>query len=180
MQRVIPQHCAFFRREVLERIGDLRTCITEGAEVDFWYRALHFYRGQFVPYHTAAYQIHEQQRTITSDKWYRSLVTMVQTCEADPVYGQLFKLSTSDKRDLYARWEILQEHRAGQTASAIELIDRLMSSPECTNETIRFLTLHGLIPKTGGSVAKKRHANHRVPDFTWYLDEPQQQQRAVA
>jgi glycosyltransferase involved in cell wall biosynthesis len=179
MQRVIPQHCAFFRREVLERIGNLRTCITEGAEVDFWYRALHFYRGQFVPYHTGAYQIHAQQRTMTSDKWYRSLVTMVETCEDDPQYGQLFKLTTSDKRDLYARWEILQEHRVGHMASAIELIDRLMSSPECTEETIRFLTLHGLIPKTGAIAARKRHANHRVPDFSWYLDQPQQQ-RAVA
>jgi len=87
---------------------------------------LHFYRGQFVPMHTGVYQIHAQQRTVTSDKWYRSLVTMVETCEDDPTYGQLFKLSTSDKRDLYARWEILQEHRAGHVASAIELIDRLI------------------------------------------------------
>ncbi|CAN5680401.1 hypothetical protein BH09PLA1_BH09PLA1_29560 [soil metagenome] len=179
MRRVIPQHCAFFRREVLQRIGDLRTCITEGAEVDFWYRALHYFRAQFVPYHTGAYQIHSQQKTATSDKWYRSLVTMVQTCEADSVYGTLFKLSTSDKRDLYARWEILQEHRAGKMASAIELIDRLMSSPECTEETIRFLMLHGLIPKTGSMAAKKRHVNHRVPELDWYLDEPLQQ-RAVA
>ena len=91
------------------------------------------------------------------------------------------RLSTSDKRDLYARWEILQEHRAGHMASAIELIDRLMSSPECTEETIRFLTLHGLIPRTGTVGAKKRHANHRVPQFDWYLDDDaQQQQRAVA
>jgi hypothetical protein len=179
MHRVIPQHCAFFRREVLERIGDLRTCITEGAEVDFWYRALHFYRGQFVPCHTAAYQLHPQQRTATSSQWYRSLVNMVQTCEADPVFGSLFKLSTSDKRDLFARWEILQEHRAGHTASAIELIDRLMNSPECTEETIRFLMLHGLIPKTGPIAVKRRHANHRVPDFSWYLNRPNER-RAVA
>jgi hypothetical protein len=180
MQRVIPQHCAFFRRQVLERIGDLRPGITEGAEVDFWYRALHFYRGQFVPFHTGVYQIHQQQRTLTSDKWYRSLVTMVESCEDDPTFSQLFRLSTSDKRDLYARWEILQEHRAGHTASAIELIDRLMSSPECTAETLRFLTLHGLIPRTGPIVAKTRHPNHRVPQFDWYLDDDAQHRRAVA
>jgi glycosyltransferase involved in cell wall biosynthesis len=180
MHRVIPQHCAFFRRQVLEHIGDLRPGIIEGAEVDFWYRALHFYRGQFVPFHTGAYQIHQQQRSMTSDKWYRSLVTMVETCEDDPTYNQLFRLSTSDKRDLYARWEILQEHRAGRMASAIELIDRLMSSPECTEETIRFLTLHGLIPRTGVAAKKQRHPNHRVPELGWYLEHETSQRRAVA
>jgi glycosyltransferase involved in cell wall biosynthesis len=181
MRRVIPQHCCFFRREVFERIGPLRTCIVEGSEVDFWYRALHYFRGTFVPHHTAAYQIHDRQRSRTGDRWYESLVRMVETCEADVRYGPLFHLSTSDKRDLYARWEILQEHRAGHVASAIELIDRLMQSPECTDETLTFLATHGLIPKTA-SMRQKRHPNDRVPDFGWYVQAPYQQEdvRAVA
>ena len=45
---------------------------------------------------------------------------MVETCEEDAEYGKLFRLSTSDKRDLYQRWEILQEQRAGNTASAVK------------------------------------------------------------
>lgn len=177
MQRVIPQHCAFFRREMLKTTGLLRQRIAEGAEVDLWYRALHHFRGQFIPHHTAAYQLHAQQRTATSDRWYQSLVTMVESCEADRTLGRIFKLSTSDKRDLYARWAILQEQRAGNVASTIELIDRLMDSPECTDETMSFLHLHGLIPKP--PVAnRKRHPNHRVPDFHWF--EKDEQQRAVA
>jgi hypothetical protein len=123
-----------------------------------------------VPYHTAAYQLHDQQRTRTSDKWYESLVRMVETCESDPKFGRRFKLSTSDKRDLYERWQILAEQRAGNTASVIELIDRLMESPECTSETIDFLVLQGLIPRTGQYAVKRRHPNHRTPDFNWYLD----------
>ena len=134
-----------------------------------WYRALHFFRGRFVPVHTAAYQLHPQQRTRTSDRWYESLVRMVELCEADREYAKAFRLTTSDKRDLYQRWEILQTHRAGNTASVIELIDRLIESPECTEETITFLTMHGLIPKTGPLAHKRRHPNHRVPDFGWYL-----------
>jgi glycosyltransferase involved in cell wall biosynthesis len=169
MRRVIPQHCAFFRREVLDRVGVLRPCIYEGAEVDLWYRALHFFRGQFVPWHTAAYQLHPQQRTRTSDRWYGSQVRMVEMCEADREYAKAFRLTTSDKRDLYQRWQILSERRAGNTASAIELIDRLIESPECTEETIAFLATHGLIPKTGALAQKRRHPNHRVPDFGWYL-----------
>jgi hypothetical protein len=55
-----------------------------------------------------------------------------------------------------------------------------MSSPECTEETLRFLTLHGLIPKSGPIAAKRQHANHRVPDFDWYLDDVTEQRRAVA
>ena len=182
MRRVIPQHCAFFRREVYERVGPLRTCIAEGAEVDFWYRALHFVRGQFVPHHTAAYQVHPAQRTRTSDRWYESQVRMVETCEDDLTYGRIFRLSTSDKRDLYARWEILQEHRAGRIASAIELIDRLMQSDECTEETLSFLATHGLIPRTGGMRTARRHPNHRIPDFGWYLTDGRAEQpmRAVA
>jgi glycosyltransferase involved in cell wall biosynthesis len=178
MRRVIPQHCAFFRRQVLDRVGPLRTSIHEGAEIDFWYRALHYFRGQFVAYHTAAYQLHDQQRTRTSDRWYESQVRMVETCEADPKYGRRFKLSTSDKRDLYERWQILAERRAGNTASLIELIDRLMESPECTSETIDFLVLQGLIPRAGQYAIKRRHPNHRTPDFNWYMD--QSAARAVA
>jgi hypothetical protein len=167
MRRVIPQHCAFFRRQVLDRVGGLRTCIHEGAEIDFWYRALHYFTGTFVPWHTAAYQLHALQRTRTSDRWYESLVRMVETCEADPRYGRRFRLTTADKRDLYERWLILSEQRAGNTASVIELIDRLMESPECTSETIDFLVLQGLIPRRATANAR-RHPNHRLPDFTWF------------
>jgi len=180
MRRVIPQHCTFFRQEILDRVGGLRSCIFEGAEVDLWYRALHFFRGRFVPWHTAAYQFHAQQRTRVSDRWYESQVRMVELCEASAEYSKAFRLTTSDKRDLYQRWEILSEQRAGNTASVIELIDRLIESPECTEETITFLALHGLIPKTGKLAIKRRHPNHRVPEFDWYLRGHEQGARVVA
>jgi hypothetical protein len=55
-----------------------------------------------------------------------------------------------------------------------------MSSPECTEETIRFLTLHRLIPRTGVAAKKQRHPNHRVPELGWYLEHETSQRRAVA
>ncbi len=168
MRRVIPQHCAFFHREILDRVGGLRLSMTEGAEVDLWYRALHFFKARFFPLHTAAYQLHAMQRTKRGDCWYDSLVGMVEGCEADKNYSRQFRMTTADKRDLYARWEILQEQRAGNVASTIELIERLMESPECTDETLRFLELHDLIPRRPRMNSDPRHQNHRVPDFNWY------------
>ncbi len=166
MRRVIPQHCCFFRREMLEHLGNLRPAIYEGAEIDLWYRALHFVRGKFIPHHTAVYQFHAEQRTRNGDRWYQSLTQIIESCENDPKYSERFRMSAVDKRELFARWSLQEAHRAGDTQRVAELTAALSQSSSA--ETQRFLQLHGFIPKDARP--KARHPNHRVPNLTWWSD----------
>jgi len=165
MRRVIPQHCAFFRRDILEKVGGLRAFIAEGAEIDLWYRALHFVRGRFIPFHTAAYQFHAQQRTRKGDRWYESLTRMVESCEQEKRFAERFTLAKADRRELYQRWMLQEAQRVGDERRIVSLTHAL--SIFCSEETRSFLTLHGFIPR---HVAKQqaRHPNHRVPDLQWF------------
>lgn len=103
---VISQHCAFFHRYIFDKIGGLREDIDTCADIDLWYRALHFFKAKFIPFHTAVYQLHSNQRTKVLDTWASSLGKMVELCEQDPFYNSYFKFSEQEKKDLYAIWEI--------------------------------------------------------------------------
>jgi glycosyltransferase involved in cell wall biosynthesis len=164
MRRVIPQHCAFFRRDILDTVGELRPFIAEGAEIDLLYRALHFVRGRFIPFHTAAYQFHDEQRTRKGDRWYESLTMMVESCEREERFAERFTFDPADRRELYQRWMLQEARRAGDQRRVTTLTAAL--STFCTEETRSFLTLHGFIPKPAAR-RQPRHANHRVPDLQW-------------
>lgn len=114
LKRCIPQHCAFFRRQVLEKIGGLREEVDTCADVDLWYRGLHFFEGRFIPIHTGVYQFHSNQRTKVLTTWTSSLIRMVESCEADPLYSTNFKLSSQEKTDQYILWEITSDLRPSQ------------------------------------------------------------------
>jgi glycosyltransferase involved in cell wall biosynthesis len=164
MRRVIPQHCAFFHREILDQVGGLRPEIAEGAEIDLWYRALHFVRGRFIPHHTAAYQFHDQQRTRKGDRWYESLTMMVESCEREERFASRFRFEEADRKELYQRWQLQDAKRAGDDNKVAVLTAALATSG--SEETRAFLTIHGFIPKKV-SEARQRHPNHRVPDLQW-------------
>lgn len=105
-QFVPPQHATFVRRSVLERTGGMRTEVDMCADIDLWYRVAHFAPGYAIPDMLAAYQLHPDQRTATSPKWYPNLVKMVESCEQNPTYGSQFKLTADERRNLYTYWEI--------------------------------------------------------------------------
>jgi glycosyltransferase involved in cell wall biosynthesis len=163
MRRVIPQHCAFFRREILDQVGGLRPFIAEGAEIDLWYRTLHFVRGKFIPFHTAAYQFHADQRTRKGDRWYESLTTIVESCEKEERFAERFTFDETTRRELYQRWMLQEARRAGDERRVISLTNAL--STFATEETQSFLWRHGFIPKPARR--QPQHANHRIPDLDW-------------
>ena len=166
LRRVIPQHCAFFRREILDQVGGLRSCIAEGAEIDLWYRALHFVQGRFLPYHTAAYQFHADQRTLKGDRWYESLTRMVESCDADKRFAERFRLEEADRKELYQRWMLQEAQRAGDNERIASLTTALLA--QSSDETRSFLALHGFIPKPTRP-PQPLHPNHRVPDLQWCM-----------
>ena len=147
MQRVIPQHCAFFRREVLDKLGGLREEVDTCADVDFWYRALHFFKGKFIPYHTAVYQFHADQRTKVLDSWEDSLIRMVESCEADPKYASRFRLSDLDRKNLYVRWHFyrtlaFQESKGSFNREYwLHKVSEIMADSDLSEET------HGYVQK---------------------------------
>ncbi len=101
-----PQHASFIKRNLFEKIGGLRIEVDMCADIDMWYRASHLQAGVFFPEIISVYQLHPDQRTVLSDKWYPNLVRMVESVEQMTEYGQHFKLNSIQKKDLYSYWEM--------------------------------------------------------------------------
>ncbi len=105
-QTVPPQHATFVKRRFFEETGGMRKEVDMCADIDQWYRVAHLAPGHYIPDMLAVYQLHPDQRTVTSDKWYPNLVKMVELCEREPRYGQKFHLTEEERRNLYTYWEI--------------------------------------------------------------------------
>jgi glycosyltransferase involved in cell wall biosynthesis len=189
MQRVVPIHCAFVRRNIIDGVGGFRAFCTQrrerggnvgnvGVDIDFWYRALHFHRGRFVPHHTAVYQRHAGQMSANSNRWFVNMTQMVERCEADERFAARLKLTESEKKNLYIRWEIQQHKLDGNESRVRMLVDSVMSDPSFTDETRQYLALHGFVPRQAPSTPKTRHPNHKVPELNWYM-EPLRQTEAA-
>ena len=101
-----PQHATFVKRHYFEETGGMRRAVDMCADIDQWYRIAHLAPGHYIPDMLAVYQLHPDQRTVTSDKWYPNLVKMVELCEQEPRYGDKFRLSDDERRNLYTYWEI--------------------------------------------------------------------------
>lgn len=153
LERCIPQHCAFFRKDILAKIGGLRKEVDTCADMDFWYRALHFYKGKFIPFYTAAYQRHANQRTKVLNNWSTSFLRMVESCESDPFYSSQFKLSEEDKKNWYVRCEVFWELNSGakdkNKKQIMQKINEVLESSDYTSETKRDVyrsgASHGII-----------------------------------
>jgi glycosyltransferase involved in cell wall biosynthesis len=145
VERNIPQHCAFFRKKVLEKLGGLRKEVDTCADTDFWYRALHFFKGKFIPYHTAVYQFHANQRTQVLDSWEVSLIKMIESCESDPVYKLCFFLSDQEKKNLYLRWHFqrnlsLQQYKGNLNSNYwMNKISEVMVDSDISEKTKNYI-----------------------------------------
>jgi glycosyltransferase involved in cell wall biosynthesis len=155
LERAISQHCCFFRREVLDKIGGLRKEVDTCADIDFWYRALHFFQAEFIPCYVAVYQEHENQRTKTLTDWHASLLRMVGLWASDEIYGQKIMLDQESKKTLFSTWEIQFEilhgkHKVEKNQIAKDL-NGLLNSAEYSLETKNMLQnlgiQHGFIKK---------------------------------
>lgn len=105
-QTIPPQHATFVKRRFFEETGGMRSAVDMCADIDQWYRVSHLASGHYIPSMLAVYQLHPDQRTVTSDKWYPNLVKMVELCEQEPRYGEKFRLTDDERRNLYTYWEI--------------------------------------------------------------------------
>lgn len=105
-QNVPPQHATFVKRRFFNETGGMRREVDMCADIDQWYRVAHLAPGHYIPAMLAVYQLHPEQRTVTSDKWFPNLVKMVELCEAEPRYGSKFHLTPDERRNLYTYWNI--------------------------------------------------------------------------
>lgn len=105
-QTIPPQHATFVKRQFFEETGGMRLAVDMCADIDQWYRIAHLAPGHYIPSMLAVYQLHPDQRTVTSDKWYPNLMKMVELCEQEPRYSEQFRLTDDERRNLYTYWEI--------------------------------------------------------------------------
>jgi glycosyltransferase involved in cell wall biosynthesis len=116
-QTIPPQHATFVKRRFFEETGGMRLAVDMCADIDQWYRVAHLAPGHYIPNMLAVYQLHPDQRTVTSDKWFPNLVKMVELCEQEPRYGQKFRLTDEERRNLYTYWEINWTGKRDMTAA---------------------------------------------------------------
>jgi len=161
MERFIGQHCAFFRRSIIEKIGGLREEVDTCADIDFWYRSLHFFQGKFIPFYTAVYQFHSNQRTQVLKDWTPSLMRMVESCENNSFYESKFQLNQKDKKNLYTIWEVYQEIDHGDKEQAIKKIEEVLNSNEYIDKTKQ--VLRAFLPTSEQNFQEeKKHLSEKI------------------
>lgn len=173
-----PQHATFVRRDTLLRIGSMRQEVDMCADIDLWYRVAHLMPGQAIPDMMAVYQLHPEQRTSTSPKWYPNLVKMVESCEADPTYGQHFQLTPDERRSLYAYWEINWIGKRDPDEArplAFRKLPQLLSYSPRTRRMILGASINPLIKRLLPSTMVQRLqqpalavADDETPDLLWW------------
>ncbi|SHL54105.1 glycosyltransferase family 2 protein [Hymenobacter psychrotolerans] len=143
---VPPQHATFVKRTVLEQTEGMRKEVDMCADIDLWYRVSHLAAGQAIPDYMAVYQLHPDQRTATSPKWYSNLVKMVETCEQHPVYSQKFRLNEEERRNLYTYWEINWTSKRDPEEARTIAFRRLPGLLSYSNRTRRMILGNTITP----------------------------------
>lgn len=120
-----PQHATFVKRECIEQVGGMRREVDMCADMDLWYRISHLVPGQYITDFLAVYQYHPNQRTKVSTKWYNSLTKMVESCEQDPLYSKQFRLSSYDRKRLFAFWKLFWPNEQGAVSAKLSVLKML-------------------------------------------------------
>jgi glycosyltransferase involved in cell wall biosynthesis len=173
---VPPQHATFVKRRFFEETGGMRREVDMCADSDQWYRVAHLDTGHYITEMLAVYQLHPDQRTVTSDKWYPNLVKMVELCEQEPRYGQQFRLTEEERRNLYTYWEINWTGKRDMAAARPIAFSKLMGLLSYSPRTRRMILgasinpmLKKLIP--GGLLRTMQPvapASASRPDLDWW------------
>jgi glycosyltransferase involved in cell wall biosynthesis len=173
---VPPQHATFVKRRFFEETGGMRREVDMCADIDQWYRVAHLAPGHYITEMLAVYQLHPDQRTVTSDKWYPNLVKMVELCEQEPRYGQQFRLTEEERRNLYTYWEINWTGKRDMAAARPIAFSKLMGLLSYSPRTRRMILgasinpmLKKLIP--GGLLRTMQPvapASASRPDLDWW------------
>ncbi len=177
-----PQHATFVKRHLFEETGGMRTAVDMCADIDQWYRVSHLAPGQYIPEMLAVYQLHPDQRTMTSDKWYPNLVKMVESCEQEPRYGDKFRLGDSERRNLYTYWEINWTGKRDMAAArpiAFSKLPGLLSYSPRTRRMILGASVNPMLKKLipDGMLQRLQPALAAVPatpDLDWWKQEASQ------
>jgi glycosyltransferase involved in cell wall biosynthesis len=174
-QTVPPQHATFVKRRFFEETGGMRREVDMCADIDQWYRVSHLASGHYIPDMLAVYQLHPDQRTVTSDKWYPNLVKMVELCEQEPRYGQRFHLTDEERRNLYTYWEInwtgKRDMKLARPIAFAKLPSLLSYSPR-TRRMILGASINPMLKKlVPGSLLRAMQstpASTSWPDLDWW------------
>ncbi len=103
----LPMQGMFIRRTACSRAGMLITTSICN-DLDYIYKILHFSKGLLLPYYVCAYEYHEQSKTGDSaDSWINDTKLAIEGCERNPVYGRIFKLTHTQKTELFLKKQIL-------------------------------------------------------------------------
>ena len=111
----VPLQCTFIRKKVFDKIG-FREDFPLTNDIDFLYRMLHLYKGIIIPEYVGVFHIHEGQQTQSNPtQWIESTRRIVESCEQDTQYSQIFMLSEKDKAELFLAIEMFWYNSIGNS-----------------------------------------------------------------
>jgi glycosyltransferase involved in cell wall biosynthesis len=172
---VPPQHATFVKRKFFEETGGMRREVDMCADIDQWYRVAHLAPGRYIPDMLAVYQLHPDQRTVTSDKWFPNLVKMVELCENEQRYGNVFRLTDEERRNLYTYWEINWTGKRDMAAArpiAWRKLPALLSYSPRTQRMILGASINQVlkkaVPRSLLNSFRPASSSTKRPDLDWW------------
>lgn len=168
------QHATFIKRHYFDLTGGVRPKVDMCADVDLWYRVANLEPGQYIEEMLAVYQLQPNQRTATSDKWLASFIRMVELCEQEPRYNQVFRLTPTERRDLYTYWEVRwtakRDKAAARPIAFAKLPGWLGYSPR-TRRTILEASIAPIVRKLAKKVLPTRMVRVLKPFETYPISQ---------
>lgn len=108
IEQIPPQNATFVRRKWIDQIGGLRLLDGSnfGADVDLWYRILHYSHGRSIEQTISVYQVHPAQMTRQRVRLVECLLWMVRDCAADPAMADRLHMSARERDSILAEMEM--------------------------------------------------------------------------
>lgn len=136
----IPLQAAFIRRSAYDRVGGFRIETEQCSDVDLLFRLLHFYKGLIIPEYISVFQIQSEQITQSNpQKWITTLRLMIESCEKDEKYFNVFKLSETLKNEFYLKNKMFWNNYAGSLEDqkiAISTARQILAQKEKYSEAL--------------------------------------------
>ncbi len=110
----IPQHCTFVYRHAIDQVGGMQVEADRCGDFALWYRILHFSKAVVLPDYLGVCQVHPNQRMqARANDWIKSIRYVIESCERDKFYPNIFVLTESQKNEVYLAKSIHWNYYAG-------------------------------------------------------------------
>lgn len=164
----LPQHATFIRADAFRALGGVRREVDMCSDFDLWYRAVHHYPMHAMRDIIAVCQLHPDQRTVTAKTWRDSLVASIEYAESTPHFGEKFRLSVAEKKELFDFWEVFWARNTGDPQASAYASAKLGRMRDYRYETRVIIASAALMDEPAGFRKLMAYLKHgELGPFIW-------------